>query len=542
MTSKRISLLVALALIATLFGPAISVGVAAPQTTDAELAISQPHYVDGEIQTSSANGTSVYQAGAVPLSIVPQNFAADNVVDYGIETDGGNAELTYDEAMDRFVSTADADGTYAVYWSVEREVAVENESGNGSRIETRRERYTSKIRLSGLTDMVHQPAGDLEATREQADKWSEWNATVNDARETIGNGLLVQIGLASPPTTQETLQGMVNAYLTFKAPLHMLTGNYTQILTLITFTFGGWLFVATVILPLIVVIAGLAYRSNRFEITEAEEGRLSKRAGEMAKREDQQSLANDTHNDVWDDDYIASAMRAEGDDPLTATTNWLAKFRPRYQFHARLQAMAADGWVGVVDRRVRSDGGEESGDGDNGASTDTETASIVDAHVAREDAVDEDADTVSLNVTPDDDLLDALDWSQVEIWEEFDLLAAEIDPAEVRTTPVDVYDLEELVELTDLDMRQFEDESHAAQNMIELFQFIRENPLTDEHGTPDTLRYGLEHHLRAARLLDERFHMPIDGYIDQFEKALAEYDAGADAKRTLDEIREGGHA
>ena len=536
MTSEYTRLFVAIALVATLFGPAASVGVAAPQTTDADLAISQPHYVDGSIETTSANGTTVYQAGAVPLEIVPQNFAADNVVDYGIETDGGGAELTYDEAMGEFVFTADADGTYSVFWSVERQVAVENASGNGSHIETQRERYTAKIRLSGLTDMVHQPAGDLKETRAQADKWAEWNATVNDARETIGNGLLVQVGLASPPTTQETLQGMVNAYLTFKAPLHMLTGNYTQILTLITFTFGGWLFVATVIVPLIVVIASLAYRSNRFEITEADEGRLSKRAGEMAKREDQQSLANDTHNDVWDDDYIAAAMRNEGDDPLTATTNWLAKFRPRYQFHARLQAMAADGWVAVVDRRVRSDGGGESGEGDS------ETASIVDAHVAREDAVDDDSETVSLNVTPDDDLLDVLDWSQVEIWEEFDLLEADIDPTEVRTTPVDVFDLEELVELTDLDMRQFEDESHAAQNMIELFQFIRENPLTDEHGTPDTLRYGLEHHLRAARLLDERFHMPIDGYIDQFEKALAEYDVGADAKRTLEEIREGGRA
>lgn len=538
MTSNRTQLLVALALVATLLGPAVSVGVAAPQTTDAELAITQPHYVDGSIETTSANGTTVYQAGAVPLEIVPQNFAADNVIDYGIETDGGGAELAYDEELGEFVFMADADGTYSVFWSVEREVAVENETGNGSHIETRRERYMAKIRLSGLTDMVHQPTADLEETRAQADKWQEWNATVNDARETIGTGLLVQVGLASPPTTQETLQGMVNAYLTFKAPLHMLTGNYTQILTLITFTFGGWLFVATVILPLIVVIAGLAYRSNRFEITEADEGRLSKRAGEMAKHEDQRSLANDTHNDVWDDDYIAAAMRNEGDDPLTATTNWLAKFRPRYQFHARLQAMAADGWVAVVDQRVHSDGGEAT-DGD---ASDTEAASIVDAHVARKDTVDEESETVSLNVTPDDDLLEALNWSQIEIWEEFDLLEADIDPTEVRTTPVDVFDLEELIKLTDLDMRQFEDERHAAQNMVELFRFIRQNPLTDEHGTPDTLRYGLEHHLRAARLLDERFHMPIDGYIDQFEKALAEYDAGADAHRTLEEIREGGRA
>jgi len=196
-----------------------------PQTEAAELAISQPHYADGDVQQSTSNGTVVYEAGAAPIEIAPQNFDAANVVDWGVETQGGNAELTYDREFDEFEFSADADGTYELYWSVEREIRVQNESGNGTHIETESQRYTALVRLSGLTEMVHQPAGELDQTRQQAEKWQEWNATVAEVQDTIGTSLPVKVGLAEPPSTQETLQGMVNAYLTFRAPLHMLTGQ-----------------------------------------------------------------------------------------------------------------------------------------------------------------------------------------------------------------------------------------------------------------------------------------------------------------------------
>ena len=530
MTSKRTGLLVVALLVLSSLGPALSIAAAAPQTETAQLAIDQPHYVEKDAKTTTENGTTVYHASGVPLEISPQNFEANNVVDYGVLTDGGNAELSYNDAFEEFVFTADKQGTYTLYFSVERHVSVANESGNGTRVETRQQRYTAKIRLAVVADMVHQPASDLEATRKKAEKWDDWNATVQDVQGIVGNSVFAKVGLAKPPTTEETMQGMVDSYLTFKAPLYMLTGNFTQIVTLITFTLGGWLFVATIILPLLGTIGVLAYRSNRFETVEAEEGRLSKRVGIQQQKEDEQALANGTHNDVWEDDYLADAMRNLGDDPLTAVTRLYSKLRPRFAFHARLQAMAASGWVAVVDRRVSGDGGDD------------DTVTVAEAHLEPAGSVDEGADTVSLDVDPDSPLIDALDWDQTEIWEDFDLREADIDPKEVRTTPIDVYDIRELVELTDLDMRQFEDESHAAQNMVELLEYVREHPLTDDHGKPGTLRYGLEHHLRAARLLEDRFHMPIDSITDLFEKAIIEHDAGAEAQRTLENIREGSHA
>lgn len=527
--SKLTHLLVVGLLVLSALGPAVATVGAAPQTESAELAIDQPHYVESDVRMTNENGSTVYHASGLPLEISPQNFEASNVVDYGVLTDDGNAKLSYEREFGEFVFSADKQGTYTLYFSVERSVSVQNESGNGSHIETRSQRYEAKIRLGDVSEMVHQPRGDLETTREKAEKWDEWNATVAQVQGVVGNGVFATLGLADKPTTEETMQGMITAYLTVKAPLHMLTGNFTQVVTLIAFTLGGWLFVATIIVPLLIIIGVLAYRSNRFESVEAEEGRLSKRVGRQQQKEDEQALANGTHNDIWEDDYVADAMRELGDDPLEAVTTFYSKLRPRFQFHARLQAMAAAGWVAVVDRRVSGDGGDE---------VDT----IEKAHLVPADEIEEGDDVVSLDVEPDSQLLDALDWDQVEIWEDFDLNEADIDPKEVRTTPINVYDLDELVELTEVDMRQFDDQTHAAQNMVELLEYVREHPLTDQHGTPGTLRYGLEHHLRAARLIEDRFHMPITSITDLIEKAIIEHDAGAEAERALEGIREGSHA
>ncbi len=502
-----------------------------PQTEAAELAISQPHYADGDVQQSTSNGTVVYEAGAAPIEIAPQNFDAANVVDWGVETQGGNAELTYDREFDEFEFSADADGTYELYWSVEREIRVQNESGNGTHIETESQRYTALVRLSGLTEMVHQPAGELDQTRQQAEKWQEWNATVAEVQDTIGTSLPVKVGLAEPPSTQETLQGMVNAYLTFRAPLHMLTGNYTQILTLVSMTLGGWLFVATIIVPLLVIIAGLAYRSNRFETTEADEGKLSKRVGEQQRQEDLKQLANARHSDIWEgDDHMAGSMRDAGDDPLVAMSNLFNRIRPRQLMHARLQAMHAAGWTAVVEEWSSPDGG------------DGEERMVERARVAKADNVDDGLVTTTLAVDPDDDLLDALDWGQQEIWEAFDLTDVDLDPSDINETPIQNYELEEVTELADLDMRRFDDETQAAQAMIEMLEWVREHEFTDEHGEIDSLRWWLEHQLRAANVAEDRFHLPVDAYRDLFRLALLQHDAGADAEQTLQDIRDGAYA
>ncbi|NHX37818.1 MULTISPECIES: hypothetical protein [Halolamina] len=521
--------LLVLSLVGGAVGPVA--GQTGPQVESADLAVTQPHYVDEDVHQSTSNGTIIYQAGAAPLEIAPQNFDARDVVDFGVETQGGNAELTYNRDFGQFEFSADADGTYELYWSVERRIEVQNESGNGTHIETRGQRYTALIRLSGLTEMVHQPASEMTQTREDAAKWQEWNATIADVQETIGTSLPVKLGLAQPPSAEETMQGMVNAYLTFRAPLHMLTGNYTQILTLVTMTLGGWLFVATVIVPLLLVIAGLAYRSNRFETTEADEGKLSQRLGEQQRKEDLEKLANASHNDIWEgDDYMAGAMRDLGDDPLVAISNLFSEISPRLAIHARLQAMDAAGWTAVVTKRASTDGGDD------------EAGTILEAEVQRQRTVDDDAETASLAVEPDDELLDAIDWNQQEIWQEFDLADAGIDPTDMSDTAVQTYELEDVVEKTDLDMQKFDDEMNAAQGVVELLEYVREHNVTDEHGEIDGLRYYLEHQLRAANVVEDRFHLPVDAYRDLFELAILQHDAGAEAEQTLQDIRDGAYA
>jgi len=131
---------------------------------------------------------------------------------------------------------------------------------------------------------------------------------------------------------------------------------------------------------------------------------------------------------------------------------------------------------------------------------------------------------------------------QQEIWEAFDLTDVDLDPSDINETPIQNYELEEVTELADLDMRRFDDETQAAQAMIEMLEWVREHEFTDEHGEIDSLRWWLEHQLRAANVAEDRFHLPVDAYRDLFRLALLQHDAGADAEQTLQDIRDGAYA
>lgn len=521
MTTKH-SLLLAVLVVAVV-APVTGFAAAASTSQQADLAVQQPEYVDEDVTVSSENGSRVYHVHAGRVEIAPRNFQAEDVVAYGVETAGGR--LTYDEEFEEFVFEANQTGTYTLYWTTENQVTVNNSSGNGTHLETRQYRYETRVRVDGDLNLVHLPADSITEMRENSENWEEFNATVNDLRN---RGMLVSLGLKDLPSTEETIQAMITAYLTFRDPLSVLTGNFTAAAIIIGTSVGGILFGLTLIAPFLVTVAFLYRKYNTKESIEAQEGRLSKRLAEFEQEKLEQAIANKDFNDIWRDDHIADAMRHEGDNPLQAWTNWASKLRDRFVVHSRLQAMSQCGYVAVVDERTATDGGT------------TPSGEPLSARVVHEDDLedDHDRDVVSLEVEPDDPLLDALDWGQDAI-EAFDLVEADFDRGDLTLTPVDTYDLRELMELSDLDMRHFSDEATAAQYLRELFQDIREHPVTDDHGTPDTLRYALEQHLDTAHLLRDRFEMPIGYRVDVLERALVEFDAGAEAQETLRDVKEG---
>lgn len=525
MTSNRLG---TVAIVATLLLAAVAGGVglgaAAGQTAtqqSATLEIQQPHYIDQEVRTTNENGTQVYLARGERLDIQPTLLNQSDVVAFGVETDSG--QLTYDSTFEHWLFEPSAAGTHTLYWVTERQ--VQRQEGNETVTQTQQTRHVARVRVEGGLNIDHQPASDMTETREDAQKWREFNSTLDELRE---GGILVDAGLADPPSTNQLIQQMVTAYLTIHDPIAVATGNYTQILTLIVLSPGGWLFLLSIFGPLVFVIVLLYKRQTIYELIEADEGDLATRMANFDAELSRQALQNKDFNDIWSDDHIAAAMRKLGETPLDAIETWYSTNRPRYALHDRLQAMAAEGYVAVADEDTRADGG----------AVDSE-AVPASARVVHEDDVADDVETYSLEVRPDHPLLDAIQWDQFEI-REFDLAGADYDRADADTA-VEQYDLETLIDRTGLDMREFDSEQAAAEYLAELFRDIRRHPITDDGGTPDTMRYTMEQFLREAQLLEDRYELPVQYWAQLWERALVDYDQGAEAEKTLQQIRDGGY-
>lgn len=523
MMTKR-TLILAVLLVSLLAPAAVAAG---PSTEAATLSIQQPHYISSDVQTTTANGTTVYEVSGSRIEIAPENFNADDVTDYGISTPSDGAMLSYDREFGEFIFTAEKTGTYTVYWSVEESVAVTNETTNETTVEQRSQRYEAKIRVTGQTDMVHKPAGWDDDLQEKASKWEAFNATVAELR---GDSLFVKLGLQEEQSTQEIIQKMVNAFLTLHSPLKMLTGDFTTIAFLVGTSLGGWLFIALILGPLLIALAYAYRKLNRHESIEAQEGELSQRVANLDLKEAKSKLAFWTFNDVTDDDHMAESMRDEGRNPLQALSNRESKLSGQHVFHAFLQAMAQCGYVAKVERRVEPDGGDDDG------------GRVVEAEVVHQDEVADDADTVSLEVDrPDAPLLDAIDPEQNEIYE-FDLLNADFDRSEVNATPIDAYDLDDLIETTELDLRRFGSVETAARYQVEYLYDVCQHPITNDRGSVDSFRYWLEQNLDTANILNDRFPIPMEYRARLWEAAIDQYDGAAKAEETLRDVREGADA
>jgi len=536
--------LLALLLVGTV-APALAAGVAGASAgsagiadRQAQLHVEQPHYVDGDVRTSSADGDRVYHAKGESLEIRPQNFDGERVVDYGIESGGGSGQLSYDPQTGEFGLTASAEGSYEVYWIVSERVAIKNESENASGNEsntttqTRQVRYSAIVRVEGAVGMEHMPSGDLEATKADAQKWEEFNSSVADLK---GRSLWVQLGLQDPMSTEQLIQSMISAWMMVNDPIAALTGD-SSILIVLFMSLTGIAFLGALAAYHTGVIVWLYRKLNIHETTEAAEGEVAERLAALDDEERRRRLAKRDFVDVFSDGHIADAFRDLGANPLEALENWVSRLRQRFAFHDRLQAMDQAGYVAVVDDRAAADSGASEDGADEAVPT---SARVVHEDDLPEDVPDGQA-VQSLDVDVDADLLNALDWAQAEI-REFDFVAADFDRAEC-VTPIEEYDLDALLELSDLDMRNFSDEAAAGEYLRDLLADIREHPICDDQGRVKTLRYGLEQFLRSAALLEDRYELPIDYYVDLVDRAVDEHDAREQAVGTLRDVQEGKYA
>jgi len=496
------------------------------ETRSAQLFVDQPHYVDGDVATTTTNGTRTYGATGSPLELHPQNFESGAVIDFGVTTDAG--ALTYDEQTGEFTLSADETGTYELYWIVAEQTVVERTQNNTTTnvTATQQVRYTARIDLSGPLTLDHVEPGSVEETREDAQKWREFNETVQDLRE---DNLWVKFGLQPPLSTEETVQEMVNAYLLKNNPTRALSGDITQILLLIALSLGG-LFLALIVTGYHTVVVGFLMRKlNRHESVEAEEGAVAEKLEAQRRRERKTSVANQSFADIWTDDFVAEAMSDEGRNPLQAFTNYWGRLSEVATMRWWLQVMGQNGYVArAVDDVPAPDGG-----------TDLTVDEVGALEVVATDDVDDEDVTFDLR-DADAGLARALPSWDADVFLEFDLAGAEWDDEELSDDLAVPQSLEDVVTEANIDRRHFDDRMAVAQRELELLQHIRtQTTLTDDRGVVDGLRFWLEQQLDAANVLNDRFDLPLELHIDRLEHLIRSHDEAAEARDTLEDIENG---
>ncbi len=497
---------------------------------NAELAIDQPHYIDSGVETRQSNGTTVYVASGEQLDIFPQNFDSENVVNYGVTTQGG--EMNLNPQTGAFVFKPSQTGTYNLFFVVERTTVVEtsNTTANNSTTNssttaetvTEQVRYEAAVRVEGGLNLVHQEEGSIASTRVAAENWRDFNSTIH-GQDLVGAG-----------GTGDAVEEMISWYTLRKHPQEALTGGVVGYLIL------G--FSSTAVLVWVVFFGGhakitraLRKRLHIFEATEAEEGSAKEAVAELDRQEKQRAAQNTDWNDLPGfDDHVASAFREVfGETVHDGTVEYLAAMLPGTLIRDRLQAMGHDGYVAVVDERAAPDGGDD-GDGE-----------IVSAHLAHGDDVDADADVVDL-VDATEETVEAVA-TALETWDdpvltEFELVDADYDAADLETT-YESMDIRAVGERLEADMRYFDSPEAYGEYLQEFLASVEEGPECDTEGRPDEIRYIMSHFLKHAQVLDDRFDFPLVRFHrEAIERALVDFDPEAEARDAIEQVKLGGGA
>lgn len=524
-TSVAAAIITVVALLA-----ATTTGVAQVATSDAQLAVSQPDYVEGDVQRSSANGTVVYTINHRTAELKPKNFASADVVGFGVATEAG--QLTYNEAFDTYEFDAGNNtGTFRVYWEVERPASASATSPTNETNATNasggmiRERYEAVIRVTDATEYAHLKGGTVDSRSSAAANWSSFAGAV---REIYGPDADVE------RRTQQAID-----LLRLQAdPLAALSGSYTST-WLILLGLGG------VGGPLVLITIGIWHLwtrrgdikfRNREESLKADAADLDDRLRDLQHDERARVLQNKDWQDIIPDDQVARAMRDTlGETVFDGVVRLQETLLPRNLIRDRLYAMHHAGYVGVV-RRAATDGGDDTHPDTSDDGTDAD-APIDAAWVAHEaDTLPDDAVTVALDDVSEA-FIDALDWTDDDLVS-FDLPNADV-PDDAGVT-VDGLSLDDLLLELDAQRQALDDPEAYGEYLLAFVQDVRESEYCDDQGTPDEMRYLMNHLLQISQKTTGKFEFPLLEFMgDSIERAMIEHEPLREATEAVDDVRSG---
>lgn len=523
LTTFLIGLLV-LSSVATL--PSVGMANAQQAAHPADLAIEQPDYVGGEVDTSTVNGTNVYSVNYGEISLRPQNIDSDDVVSHGVEEDVGS--LSYDSEFDEYEFDAEGhNGTFTVWWVVETEQVVNGSDGNET-VTTDTQRYEAIIDVTQTPEYQHYEAGALEETREAADNWDQY--VVDRVRSISGEDADVV----------SEVQYALDLLNFRRNPGELLTGGYwTAVLIVLGLAGigGSLLFLQGTIVHYAVRLAELM-RLRKIETRRADEDTIDEKIEEQDLRDIQRALDNNDWNDIPGvSDRFARALRETlGENVRHGSIRLAEMLRPMNLIHDRLLAMGQNGWVAVVTRDASTDGGEGDDGDDNAQGAITTVELKRESELDRSElAADQAVDTLD---EPSEELIAMLDWDS-EALRQFDLAEASFDPEESGAELRGI-DFEELMRETNASRQDFETPRNFGLYIQQLIEHVREHEFTDTDGRINEVRWVMNELLNIANVEDDLFDFPLLAFAGEgVERQLIEDDPVEEAHETVRKIKEG---
>lgn len=505
-------------------------------TDGADLVVRQESYIGKDVKQSSADGRPVYTARGERLIIVPQNFQADNVVDFGVTTDAGT--LDYDSTLGAFIFSPEGEqASFQMYWIVAQQAAATGGNSTGSQ----QHKYVATIKIAGGVGLAHRPTTEFSQTRQAAANWNEFNSTIQDVRD---QDLLLWFG--PPPDTETVINGMVATYVTSRDPFRLLSGGLTAVILTLTLTIGGIAWLALREGYAALAMYKLRSKLGLYRSIEHAEAEISERVLALDLQERERAVANKDWNDKYTDTE-AAALRELADTPREGLIEAGNRLLPEVWLGDRLKALASFGFVARVTERD-ADGSiadaelvppdDVTGNPSADPAPDGGTATAGDGDDGDEgpDGARPD-DIVSLG-NPSRDLTLALADDPVVI-HEFDMGSANIDPETLDSSPTS-YTLPELLDEFEIQFQHFDDMAAAGEALHEWIDVIAESPYCEADGTPRPARVALNSLLSSMQWLGDGYDHPTARLMSEYvERVLVEYDPSRESQQVVRDIKHG---
>jgi len=179
--------------------------------------------------------------------------------------------------------------------------------------------------------------------------------------------------------------------------------------------------------------------------------------------------------------------------------------------------------------RVETDGGD--GDGD-----DESAGKIEEATLATPDAEDDGLEPIAELDIPQ--LVEAVDWDDPVMWDQFYLPDADVDFDSLDREPPTM-DLETTMHEANIEVERFPNKRAAGQCVLEFIESLENHEYTDEHGRPHPTRELMNNLLKSLQQASDRHRMPVQGISEAVEQGLINHDPNEEARQAAREVRAG---